>query len=311
MTDETTIPPRDDAEPNLERQAELRRAYAANRKARKAPYEDVKIETAGELHWITREPTWGHSRLLNVLGCLSLFGVSSLLGLFGLLLYLVLMIGFLGFLASGALIGFLVLFRLGTLVTLDVSGTLVTLATFLLGYVDLRKVNLQGINLQGLRAIGVWRDANVSGAHLEGADLSNKLATHVVLCDAHLEGADFTGAVLLGADLSGAHLQNTNLSGATLSGAKLDSVQIIKQVIIDSRTRSTRSRGRIPHASAMKAGSVPESVPPHIVMRAACTVRSDSHSASKGCPLKRLSTAGWSSQQSAKLTFGGGTSCPG
>ena len=40
-----------------------------------------------------------------------------------------------------------------------------------------------------------------------------------------------------GADLSGAHLRNTNLSGADLHGARLDSVRVIRQVIIDSRTR--------------------------------------------------------------------------
>ncbi len=53
--------------------------------------------------------------------------------------------------------------------------------------------------------------ANLSGAYLSGADLS----------DANLSGANLSGAYLSGADLSDANLSGAYLSGAYLSGANL------------------------------------------------------------------------------------------
>ena len=68
---------------------------------------------------------------------------------------------------------------------------------------DLRGANLFGANLS---------DADLFGADLFGANLS----------DADLPGADLSGADLRGADLSGADLSCANLRGADLSGASMD-----------------------------------------------------------------------------------------
>ncbi|MGZ3601809.1 MAG: hypothetical protein ACXWQ5_19425, partial [Ktedonobacterales bacterium] len=48
----------DDTEPSVERQTELRAAYAANVAANKPPYADVRIRTRGELFWVLRERGW-------------------------------------------------------------------------------------------------------------------------------------------------------------------------------------------------------------------------------------------------------------
>src|SRR5690348_7746446 len=54
----TTDAQPDDTEPSIERQRELRVAYAANVAAGKPPYADVRIRTRGELFWVLREHGW-------------------------------------------------------------------------------------------------------------------------------------------------------------------------------------------------------------------------------------------------------------
>ena len=68
---------------------------------------------------------------------------------------------------------------------------------------DLRGANLFGANLS---------DADLRGANLFGANLS----------DADLRGADLSCADLRGANLFGANLSDANLRGADLSGASMD-----------------------------------------------------------------------------------------
>jgi hypothetical protein len=48
----------DTAEPSPRRQGELRTAYDANVVAGKPPYDNVWIQTLGELQWIMREREW-------------------------------------------------------------------------------------------------------------------------------------------------------------------------------------------------------------------------------------------------------------
>jgi hypothetical protein len=144
------FPPRDDSEPSLERQEELRRVSAANRKARKAPYEGVKIETAGELFWITSRSGWTTRRFPSIgfLGgmvTLGLLGVVITLGAWGISVA-VNALGLWGFL--GFMVVVITLGLWGSSVGMDDSVRLGF--TRLYGLLDLRKVNLQGINLQGL-----------------------------------------------------------------------------------------------------------------------------------------------------------------
>jgi hypothetical protein len=63
--------------------------------------------------------------------------------------------------------------------------------------------------------------AYLSGAYLDGADLSGAYLSGAYLSGAHLGGAYLDGADLSGADLSGAYLSGAYLSGADLSGAYL------------------------------------------------------------------------------------------
>ncbi|MFH8642035.1 pentapeptide repeat-containing protein [Streptomyces goshikiensis] len=61
---------------------------------------------------------------------------------------------------------------------------------------------------------------DLSGAHLEGANLINANLMFTNLSGAHLEGADLTEAQLGGANLSGAHLEGADLTLVDLSDAE-------------------------------------------------------------------------------------------
>ena len=63
--------------------------------------------------------------------------------------------------------------------------------------------------------------ANLRGASLRGASLSDADLRGANLCDADLSGADLSDANLSDADLSGANLSDANLRGADLSDADL------------------------------------------------------------------------------------------
>ena len=77
---------------------------------------------------------------------------------------------------------------------------------------DLRGANLFGANLS---------DADLRGANLSDADLPGADLRGANLSDADLPGADLSCANLRGADLSGADLSGANLRDANLSGANL------------------------------------------------------------------------------------------
>ena len=87
----------------------------------------------------------------------------------------------------------------------------------------MKKEDLQKI----LRLHGVWVRgdggvcANLSGANLIGAILSDAILSGANLSGAILSDADLSGANLRGADLSDANLSGANLIGANLSGANL------------------------------------------------------------------------------------------
>ena len=72
---------------------------------------------------------------------------------------------------------------------------------------DLRGANLFGANLS---------DADLRGANLSDADLPGADLSCANLRDADLPGADLSGANLRDADLSGANLRGADLSGASM-----------------------------------------------------------------------------------------------
>ncbi|WRZ96419.1 pentapeptide repeat-containing protein (plasmid) [Streptomyces sp. NBC_01007] len=98
---------------------------------------------------------------------------------------------------------------------------------------DLRKAYLRRAHLERANlTLADLEGANLSGAHLEGA----------FLITADLEGANLSGAHLEGAFLNTANLEEANLEEADLSGAHLDGVKrlTIGQVVSARPTRSTR-----------------------------------------------------------------------
>ncbi|MGA4867187.1 pentapeptide repeat-containing protein [Streptomyces lavendulocolor] len=97
---------------------------------------------------------------------------------------------------------------------------------------DLRGANLSGAHLERAQLIGAHLEgtylggahlerAQLIGAHLEGTYLGGAHLEKGLLDGAHLEGANLNGAHLEGANLNGAHLEGANLNGAYLEGAYL------------------------------------------------------------------------------------------
>ena len=87
---------------------------------------------------------------------------------------------------------------------------------------DLRGANLSGANLSDADL----RCANLSGANLSDADLRCANLSGADLSGADLSGADLRYADLSGANLSGANLRYANLSGADLSDANLSGADL-------------------------------------------------------------------------------------
>ena len=96
---------------------------------------------------------------------------------------------------------------------------------------DLRGANLFGANLSDADLPG----ADLSCANLRGADLSGADLSCANLRGANLFGANLSDADLPGADLSGANLRDADLSGANLRGADLSGASM-DQMIWDIHT---------------------------------------------------------------------------
>jgi len=87
---------------------------------------------------------------------------------------------------------------------------------------DLRNVNLTGAILSGANlSDSDLRYVNLTGANLTGADLSGANLRKANLRKANLRNANLTRAMLNKADLSGADLSGANLSGAILERTNL------------------------------------------------------------------------------------------
>jgi hypothetical protein len=87
---------------------------------------------------------------------------------------------------------------------------------------------LRGANLSGADLSGAY----LRGANLSGADLSGAYLSDADLSSANLRGAYLRGANLSGADLRGAYLSGADLSGANLSGAKTAELAIARTRIL-------------------------------------------------------------------------------
>ena len=105
-------------------------------------------------------------------------------------------------------------------------------------------VSLVGADLSGgldLTDVPKFSEADLSGANLDGLDVSNRRypganLDNVVMSNAELHNANLRGAYMRGAkmlaaklidaDLSGAHLSEADLRGANLSGANLSGADL-------------------------------------------------------------------------------------
>ncbi len=83
--------------------------------------------------------------------------------------------------------------------------------------VDLTKANLKGVKLA---------DADLTGAKLLGADLEDADLCRANLIEANLTDANLSGADFAFAKLTGANFTNANLSGADLRGANLEDTDL-------------------------------------------------------------------------------------
>ncbi len=88
---------------------------------------------------------------------------------------------------------------------------------------NLRGANLSNSNLEGANLKGAYlSNSNLKGANLEGADLWKANLFKANLKGADLKGANLYKANLRGANLTGANLEGANLRGASLTGANLE-----------------------------------------------------------------------------------------
>jgi uncharacterized protein YjbI with pentapeptide repeats len=116
----------------------------------------------------------------------------------------------------------------------------------------LTQSKLQGVILHQAKLVGLeLRDVVLSRADLSGADLTDTALSRAQidranLRQARLNDADLSGARLVGSDLSNAKMLNTDLSGADLSEAVMGSVERLRRVILDASTRfdNVKWRGR-------------------------------------------------------------------
>ncbi|HLZ56586.1 MAG TPA: pentapeptide repeat-containing protein [Ktedonosporobacter sp.] len=106
--------------------------------------------------------------------------------------------------------------------------------------ISLQNTDLSGIHLEQANLL----KADLSGANLSGADLRK----------ANLENANLFGANLSGADLSNANLINTNLIYANLSGANLMSAKLVNAYLNQADLTNTNLRGITVWISGLSKG---------------------------------------------------------
>jgi hypothetical protein len=104
----------------------------------------------------------------------------------------------------------------------ELASILKSHAAWLRGEAGGQCANLSGADLRGANL----SDANLSGADLSDAHLSRADLLRADLSDAHLSRADLRGANLRGANLSDANLSGANLRGANLSDANLSGADL-------------------------------------------------------------------------------------
>ena len=89
---------------------------------------------------------------------------------------------------------------------------------------DLSNAHLIGADLRGAVLTGAnfsWSNlegADLEGATLTGADFTGSFLTNASLANTNLDNVNFSQAILHDVDVAGASMENLNLAGATIEG---------------------------------------------------------------------------------------------
>ena len=106
------------------------------------------------------------------------------------------------------------------------------------------EANLRGADLRGANLIAAnLSEANLRGADLRGADLSEANLSEANLSGANLRGADLSEANLRGTDLRGANLSEANLRWANLRGADLRGADLSEANLSEANLSGANLRG--------------------------------------------------------------------
>lgn len=188
----------DDQPPSPERRAELRAAYDANVAAGNPPYQNVRLQSRGELTWILSERGWsGEYDAYTVKYVLKPRGESHMHA--------------------------------------DLRG--VNLSHVTLRDVFLRLADLSGANLVFADLAGAHlADARLHEADMGRANLSSAELNYADLSAAHLREANLHGANLRYANLSGTRLFSADLGHAVLFGTRMDAATIVANARLDAGT---------------------------------------------------------------------------
>jgi uncharacterized protein YjbI with pentapeptide repeats len=117
------------------------------------------------------------------------------------------------------------------------TGTILTFANLTgatLNGIDLSNKDLTGVNLSGVDLSNqdltgtILTQSNLIGANLDGVDLSNKDLTRVNLSGVDLNNQDLTGTILTQSNLTGANLDGVDLSNKDLTGTILKDAKKIE-----------------------------------------------------------------------------------
>ena len=103
----------------------------------------------------------------------------------------------------------------------------------LLDRANLTDAHLEGANFAGARLEG----ANLTDAHLEGANLIFALLDRANLTGAHLQGVNLFCARLVRANLTGAHLQGVNLKNVGFDQIALRDEKLLDRAEYDNETK--------------------------------------------------------------------------
>ena len=189
----------DDHPPSPERQAKLRAAYETNIAAGNPPYQNVQIQSRGDLAWIFSERGWsGEYDAYTVKYVLKPRGQSH---------------------------------ERADLRRVNLSH--VTLRDVFLRLADLSGANLVFADLAGAHLT----DARLHEADLGRANLSSAELNYTDLSYAHLREANLHGANLRYANLNGTRLFSADLGHAVLYGTRMEPATILSNARFDAGTR--------------------------------------------------------------------------